>query len=448
MFHWSDIIRIPYHLGNSDKSNAMNAINNQKTAVGTQSNNLGNQFQNQLNSGSQLDSSLANNIATGYANFNPNVTQGEINDLWQGGGASGGIDPNQITSAFDSSTPGFQKFATNGGLTPQFNSAFNANMNTVGNAENEFQNINTNPVSASDANTMLANGTFQKFIDTGGFSPTDIQDIRARAISPTISAYSDAQRQMLQNNRISNGFATNTPAALAEMARDESNQISNSDIAANSNIAQEVQQGKEFGASGMSAAGSNLANLNLEGRISGATGQAQSALAAQSAETAVQQLDDEMKMSGLQGLSDQEKTQLQAELQNAQINEQASATNAALQAQKAEAQFAAETNVPKLELAGLEGETQALGTTPAAQQAASNNLLNLFNGTNTAQNNLINSEIGASKIPSGFQSALGNIGSILGLLGNGAAAATGLSSIGSLFGSGGNASNDMLDYVS
>ena len=82
---------------------------------------------------------------------------------------------------------------------------------------------------------------------TGGFTDQNIADIRARDISPTRSIYANAQRNVDQSRALGGGYSPGANATQASMARDESNQISDINTAANAGIAQNVTANKLAG---------------------------------------------------------------------------------------------------------------------------------------------------------------------------------------------------------
>ncbi len=123
-------------------------------------------------------------------------------------------------------------------------------------------------------------GGYGSFAENGGFSPQDIQDIRARAISPTRSIYSRAQ-QDISRNRSLQGFSPNYTAAKAKMTRDLSSQISDANVNANASIAQMIQQGKLAGLAGLSGTG----------------------LGAQNVDTSMGQANNSTRLAGLSGMN-------------------------------------------------------------------------------------------------------------------------------------------------
>ena len=96
---------------------------------------------------------------------------------------------------------------------------------------------------------------------TGGFSDANIADIRARDISPTRSIYANAQENVERSKALGGGYSPNYDATQAQMARDESSQIADVTTAANAGIAQDVAANRLAAASPYAAAsaGANAA---------------------------------------------------------------------------------------------------------------------------------------------------------------------------------------------
>jgi hypothetical protein len=99
---------------------------------------------------------------------------------------------------------------------------------------------------------------------TGGFSPQDIANFRARSVSPIRSMYQTGIDDMQRQRALAGGYMPNFAPAMAKMKREESNQVSNAMTNADAAIAQLKQQGQLYGLSG-------LTNAQL-GALSGMTG--------------------------------------------------------------------------------------------------------------------------------------------------------------------------------
>lgn len=126
------------------------------------------------------------------------------------------------------------------------------------------------------------------FALTGGFSPQDIQDIRARNTAASRAAFQQGQDDLSRQRALAGqGGMPNFAAAQAKMSREQGQQASDIQTATNAQIAQMVQQGKLAGLGGLSQTGllgqgQNLAALQgmtgLYGTAPGPAGQAQSGM--------------------------------------------------------------------------------------------------------------------------------------------------------------------------
>lgn len=79
---------------------------------------------------------------------------------------------------------------------------------------------------------------------TGGYSPEDIANIRARAVSPVRAVYGNATRNLARQRSLQGGYSPNFTAATTKMARDMSSSLSGALTDANVGIAQNVAQNK------------------------------------------------------------------------------------------------------------------------------------------------------------------------------------------------------------
>lgn len=93
-------------------------------------------------------------------------------------------------------------------------------------------------------------GQYNQFAQTGGFSPQDLGAIRARALSPTRAAYTNAQRNVNRQRALQGGYAPGFGTLQARMAREQGQGLSDAATNAEAAIAQMVQQGKLAGLGG------------------------------------------------------------------------------------------------------------------------------------------------------------------------------------------------------
>jgi hypothetical protein len=123
--------------------------------------------------------------------------------------------------------------------------------------------------------SSAARGTFSDLAG-GGFSPQQIQDLRARAIAPTRSIYASARNEVDRNRALGGGFSPNHNAALAKMAREQSYNISDINTNANASIAEMQNRNRLAGASGLAGLDAqddqlSLATMNAMGNLYGTT---------------------------------------------------------------------------------------------------------------------------------------------------------------------------------
>jgi hypothetical protein len=83
--------------------------------------------------------------------------------------------------------------------------------------------------------------------NTGGYSDSDVQNIRERSISPIRSIYSSAQEGLRRNKVLQGGYSPNYGAVSAKMARDASSQIGDITTKVNADIAQMIASGRMAG---------------------------------------------------------------------------------------------------------------------------------------------------------------------------------------------------------
>lgn len=86
-----------------------------------------------------------------------------------------------------------------------------------------------------------------RFVQTGGVSGQEQQDIRARGISPIRSVYANAQMNLDRQRRLQGGYSPNYTAATSKMARDMSSLLSDKVTDVNGMIAQMLQGGRIAG---------------------------------------------------------------------------------------------------------------------------------------------------------------------------------------------------------
>jgi hypothetical protein len=210
---------------------------------------------------------------------------------------------------------GYQNFANNLGGPTNF----------------DYQTVKaTNPAEQKESYGYLRGAIpgYRDFAQTGGYSPTDIQELRARGISPIRSAYGNTMMEMNRARALGgSGGAPNYIAAASKAQREMPGQMADAMTGVNAQLADAIRQGKLAGLSGMTGIGSTMGGL--------ASADAGRMLQA--------------------GMANQN-----ADLQAQQLSEQS------LQ------------NLRQSQLAALSGQTNLYGTTPALASTFGNQALNAY----------------------------------------------------------------------
>lgn len=125
-------------------------------------------------------------------------------------------------------------------------------------------------------NYLSALSRLNALADTGGYSPTDIQALRERAISPIRSIYEGANRDIDRSRTLTGGYSPSYNVLKAKMARESSEQIARAMNDVNANLAERVAEGKRGAISQLASttAGENelmnrvgLSNTDIQNRF-------------------------------------------------------------------------------------------------------------------------------------------------------------------------------------
>jgi len=283
------------------------------------------------------------------------------------------------------------------GMTNNYTNAVQRNTQDYGNIMGAYENFRNNlggptkfnfqnvtasrPQELGESYGILREAlpTYREFAQTGGYSPTDIQELRARGTSPIRAAYANTQAHLDRANALAGGGgAANYIAASSRAQRDLPGQMADAMTGVNAQLAEDIRSGRLAGAAGIRGVGGDIGGLASQeaGR------QLQASLANQDADLRAQQLSEQ-----------------------------------SLQ------------NLRQSQLASMGGQASLYGTTPGMSSMFGNQMLQgygLRNDMQNARNNyglgLLNTQLsayGANKGDQGtpwWQQALGIGGTIAGLL--------------------------------
>lgn len=105
-------------------------------------------------------------------------------------------------------------------------------------------------------------GAASGFLKDGGLSQEDLASMRARALSPVRSVYSNARREVDRSAALSGGYAPNRIAALARMSREQGQTTADAATNAEAGIVGMRQQGRLAGMQGLTSMYANMPTYN------------------------------------------------------------------------------------------------------------------------------------------------------------------------------------------
>lgn len=103
--------------------------------------------------------------------------------------------------------------------------------------------------------------SYRNFINTGGFSGQDIADMRARGVSPIRANYQNMTNEMMRQKNLQGGYSPNMGAVMTRLGAQRGQMTADAMQDVNARLAEQIQQGKMFGTTGMGGLSVNDAQL-------------------------------------------------------------------------------------------------------------------------------------------------------------------------------------------
>lgn len=182
------------------------------------------------------------------------------------------LRPSELENQFGGATNQFQNY---------FNQAAGRNMQDYSNIMGGYQDFAKNlggptrfsfervnaarPKELDEAYGVLREGLpgYREFASTGGYSPQDVQELRARGISPIRSAYSNTMMEMDRARSLGGGGGSpNYIAASSRAQRELPGQMADAMTGVNAELANSIRQGRLAGLAGISGIGSEMGGLS------------------------------------------------------------------------------------------------------------------------------------------------------------------------------------------
>lgn len=164
----------------------------------------------------------------------PKPQSGSIRSVYDAAASQNAQDYDDIRAGYDS----LQERARSGQNTTKLNYI---PINPIFNRNIQGQQYQR----SGELNTALTG--LEDYSRTGGYSDTDIGNIRERSISPIRSIYDSARRGVDRQKVLSGGYSPNHGALTAKMARESSSRIGDITTKVNADIAQMIASGKLSG---------------------------------------------------------------------------------------------------------------------------------------------------------------------------------------------------------
>lgn len=210
----------------------------------------------------------------------------------------------------------------------------------------------TGGLSEQNIERMRGMGGFEEFAKTGGYTAPQLANIKAQAISP-IGSYATGTRDELARRRaVQGGYAPGFDAANRQLQRDTARAIADTSLNANVMLQDRINQGRQWGISGLTGAEQALAGMQTGNRL--------------------QALGGEGTMS--QAISDASARDIANSIAVDQINAQLAAAEAQFNASRQDAYRAQ----------GLSGLSDIYGTDIGLQQGEYDRQMQLMNAMNQA----------------------------------------------------------------
>jgi len=172
-------------------------------------------------------------VQQGYNGYRPEGTLPKAPSVYESSVMQGGEDYDRIMK-------GYQDLGRSSGQNTSANLSYVPISPT-------FSKYTQGPQYQRTGELDNAFGAAQNFVDTGGYSDTDVSSMRERGISPIRSIYANLQRNMARQKSLQGGYSPNFGAAASRMGREASDVIGNQANNVNAKIAEMVQSGKLAG---------------------------------------------------------------------------------------------------------------------------------------------------------------------------------------------------------
>ena len=190
----------------------------------------------------------------------------ELANLYRGlnTGSHGTVDTGRLGGVYDSA----MAFGETGGFSPEREASIMENVQGL------KQFGKTGGLTDADANRYRANGTYDEFNQTGGYTESDKAKIRQTSLAPIAGYASQTQDELNRRQAVQGGYGPGFDSAARALRRDAAKGMYEAGMASEMNVKNAVNQGRQWGAQGMSNAENAYQTLSTGNKYKGLMGAA------------------------------------------------------------------------------------------------------------------------------------------------------------------------------
>lgn len=210
--------------------------------------------------------------------------------------------PNEDRNALmEESLGGFREFSKTGGWDPNRVASMDQNIAGL----KEFGK--TGGLDAEAIQRMRGNGVYDEFAKTGGLSEQDRTNMRTRANSVIPSMFGSMRDQAARQGAVQGGYGPGQMALMSRLGRNQAGAAADTALNTELGITGAVNQGRQWGAGGMTSAEGQLQGLRTGNQLAGMTGAAD-------VESGMVNSIAQGRMAGFGGISQQGQSDRQAQM--------------------------------------------------------------------------------------------------------------------------------------
>lgn len=161
---------------------------------------------------------------------------------------------------------------TTNNMANYYNQAAQQGMTDYNDIMNRYRDIAGSPANQNQPGLERVNynrspemneafASYRNFINNGGYSDQNIQDMRARGVSPIRANYQNMTNEMMRQKNLQGGYSPNMGAVMTRLGAQRGQMTADAVQDVNARLAEMVNKGQQFGTSGMAGLSTSDAEL-------------------------------------------------------------------------------------------------------------------------------------------------------------------------------------------